>query len=74
MLAIALANKLSRGSSPMQRDTGSRRSTKPDRFLPAIGVPCLIEAEVPIASLPDAAGLAFKIYSRFLVSRAHVSV
>lgn len=42
-------------------------------ILAGIGIPCLIEVEVPIASLPDAAGLALKIYPRFLVSRGHRS-
>jgi hypothetical protein len=43
-------------------------------ILAGIGVPCLVEAEVPIVSLPTAVGLALKIYRRFLVSKGHRSV
>jgi hypothetical protein len=35
----------------------------------AIGTPCLVEADVPIASLEKYGGLSRKIYRRFLVSR-----
>jgi hypothetical protein len=39
--------------------------------LAGIGIPCLIEAEVPIATLPSSGGLPFKVYRRFLISRGH---
>ncbi len=42
-------------------------------ILAGIGIPCLVEAEVPIASLPSVVRLASNIYSRFLVSRGHHS-
>ena len=34
-----------------------------------VGTPCIVEADVPIALLPSAAGLAFKVVRRFLISR-----
>ncbi|MFA5952221.1 MAG: hypothetical protein WC807_18275 [Hyphomicrobium sp.] len=37
--------------------------------LERVGVPCLIEAEVPIASLEPAGGLDFKIIRRYLIHR-----
>jgi hypothetical protein len=39
--------------------------------LAGIGTPCLIEAEVPIASLPTPDGLSLKVYRLFLASRGH---
>ncbi len=39
--------------------------------LTRIGTPCLIEAEVPIASLPTPDGLALKLYRLFLRGRGH---
>jgi hypothetical protein len=36
-----------------------------------IGTPCLIEADVPIASLEKHGGLSFKVYRRFLASRGY---
>ena len=39
--------------------------------LNAIGRPCLVEADVPIASLPVDGGLTFKVVRRFLISRGH---
>jgi hypothetical protein len=38
----------------------------------SVGVPCLVEADVPIASFVDRpVGLSFKIVRRFLISRGH---
>lgn len=37
----------------------------------AIGVPCLIEADVPIAAMRQRTSLAFKIVTRFLVTRGY---
>ena len=39
--------------------------------LSRIGTPCLVEADVPIASLKRHEGLAFKIVRRFLISRGY---
>jgi hypothetical protein len=39
--------------------------------LRSIGIPCIVEAEVPIASLPVHGGLMFKIARRYLVSRGY---
>lgn len=36
-----------------------------------IGTPCLVEADVPIASLEKNGGLSFKIVRRFLISRGY---
>jgi hypothetical protein len=37
----------------------------------SIGVPCLVEADVPIASLEPNGGLSFKIVRRFLINRGY---
>lgn len=42
--------------------------------LARVGVPCLVEAEVPIASLEPYGGLTSKVARRFLVSRGHRTV
>jgi hypothetical protein len=39
-----------------------------------IGTPCLVEADVPIASLPVHGGLSSKVARRFLVSRGHHTI
>ena len=39
--------------------------------LSCIGIPCLVEADVPIALLGRHGGLAFKIVRRFLISRGY---
>ncbi len=37
----------------------------------SIGVPCVVEADVPIANLEPAGGLDFKVVRRFLIHRGH---
>ncbi|RQU79312.1 hypothetical protein DF141_06370 [Burkholderia cenocepacia] len=40
-------------------------------ILRAIGTPCVIEADVPIASLAPGAGLAMKLVRIYLISRGY---
>jgi hypothetical protein len=49
------------------------RDQKIGPVLRSIGVPCLVEANVPIASLGRNGGLSFKIVRRYLISRDHSS-
>jgi hypothetical protein len=41
--------------------------------LNAIGTPCVVEADVPIASLPSCVGLSYKLVRRYLISRGLVT-
>ena len=42
--------------------------------LRCIGMPCIVEAEVPVTLMPKSGGFSAKIVRRFLVGRGHVSV
>jgi hypothetical protein len=36
-----------------------------------VGTPCIVEADVPIALMPSAVGVAFKIVRSFLIARGY---
>lgn len=47
------------------------RDTETAVAISSVGVPCLVEADVPIATLEPHGGLCFKIVRRFLISRGY---